>query len=97
MALSLKPHASIADDDDRGLVRHPYLYESLTDIAFLGRRAQIWGELVIASGAGPAAAVLDGGCGPGYVPHRVAEVVVPGGRLAHSAPTTQWAARGSDP
>lgn len=79
MALSLKPHASIADDDDRGLVRHPYLYESLTDIAFLGRRAQIWGELVIASGAGPGADVLDVGCGTGYFTHRLAEVVVPGG------------------
>jgi ubiquinone/menaquinone biosynthesis C-methylase UbiE len=72
------------------------LNETITQIAFGGRRRRVYARIVALSGAQPGDRVLDIGCGGGYLARLLAAAVTPGGRvtgLDSSGPAISYARR----
>jgi len=84
--------------DAGGLIRRARLYETVSNLAFLGRRRRVYDRLVAASGARTGDRVLDVGCGTGYLTRRAARAVRPGGHVTGvdpSPPVIRYATRKS--
>jgi 2-polyprenyl-3-methyl-5-hydroxy-6-metoxy-1,4-benzoquinol methylase len=56
------------------------LNETITHIAFHGRRRRVYSRITVLSSAQPGDRVLDIGCGGGYLARLLAAAVTPGGR-----------------
>lgn len=72
------------------------MYEITSEIAFLGRRRQVYRRLVALSGARPGEEVLDIGCNGGYQARLLAAAVAPDGRVTGvdpSGPAISYATR----
>jgi ubiquinone/menaquinone biosynthesis C-methylase UbiE len=70
--------------------------EAVTQIAFGGRRRRVYASVVALSGARPGDAVLDVGCGGGYLARLLAAAVTPGGRVTGvdpASPAIRYASR----
>ena len=73
---------------------HVRLNETMTHIAFGGRRRDVYTRITALSGARPGDRVLDIGCGGGYLARLLAAAVAPGGQvtgLDTSAPAIGYA------
>jgi ubiquinone/menaquinone biosynthesis C-methylase UbiE len=73
---------------------HVRLNETVTHIAFGGRRRRVYARISVLSGARPGDQVLDIGCGGGYLARLLAAAVAPGGQvtgLDTSAPAIGYA------
>ncbi|MGH3198743.1 MAG: class I SAM-dependent methyltransferase [Streptosporangiaceae bacterium] len=74
------------------------LNEVFTQVAFGGRRRRVYARIAALSGARPGDAVLDIGCGGGYLARRLAAAVAPDGRVTGvdpSGPAIAYARRRS--
>lgn len=74
------------------------LNEAMTQIAFGGRRRRVYARIAALSGARPGDAVLDIGCGGGYLARLLAAAVAPGGLVTGidpSGPAIAYARRRS--
>ena len=79
---------------DGATLDHVRLNETITHIAFGGRRRDLYTRVTALSGARPGDRVLDIGCGGGYLARLLAAAVAPGGRvtgLDTSAPAIGYA------
>ncbi|MFD7729066.1 class I SAM-dependent methyltransferase [Kitasatospora phosalacinea] len=79
MALGRLLHGDPQHDTDGVAIGHGRGYELFTNLAFGGRRDQVFTRLAELSGARPGDRVLDLGCGTGYLTQRMAAAVFPGG------------------
>jgi ubiquinone/menaquinone biosynthesis C-methylase UbiE len=64
------------------------MYETLSKIAFLGRRRRVFARIVALSGARPGDRVLDIGCGGGYLARLLAAAVTLNGRVTGIDPSS---------
>lgn len=64
------------------------MYETVSAIAFGGRRRRVYGRIVAVSGARPGDRVLDVGCSGGYLARLLAAAVTPGGQVTGVDPAT---------
>jgi ubiquinone/menaquinone biosynthesis C-methylase UbiE len=83
-------------DGEDATLRRIRLNETITHIAFRGRRRRVYTRITVLSGARPGDRVLDIGCGGGYLARLLAVAVAPGGRVAGldtSAPAISYARR----
>ncbi len=72
------------------------LNETVTQLAFLGRRRRVYARIVALAGARPGDRVLDIGCGGGYLARLLATAVTPDGRVTGvdpSGPAIRYARR----
>jgi ubiquinone/menaquinone biosynthesis C-methylase UbiE len=90
----LHHHAGQADHG--GTIDHPFAYDVLVSLAFLGRRREVYTRLAALAGIGPGDRVLDVGCGTGYLTGIVAPIVGARGHVTGvdaSAPMIHYARR----
>jgi ubiquinone/menaquinone biosynthesis C-methylase UbiE len=64
------------------------MHETVSTIAFGGRRRRVYGRIVALSGARPGDRVLDVGCSGGYLARLLAAAVTPGGQVTGIDPAT---------
>jgi ubiquinone/menaquinone biosynthesis C-methylase UbiE len=83
-----------------GHLDSPRLHKYAAAIWFLGQRRRVYDRLIALSGAQEGDAVLDVGCGTGYLTQRAADAVGPTGRVVGvdpAAPAIAYARRVSPP
>jgi ubiquinone/menaquinone biosynthesis C-methylase UbiE len=71
-----------------GTIRHVRMHETVSAVAFLGRRRRVYRHLVALSGARPGDRVLDVGCSGGYFVRLLAAAVSPRGQVTGIDPST---------
>jgi ubiquinone/menaquinone biosynthesis C-methylase UbiE len=71
-----------------GTIRRVRMHETVSTIAFLGRRRRVYRHLVTLSGAQSGEQVLDVGCSGGYLARLLAAAVTPRGQVTGIDPST---------
>lgn len=64
------------------------MHETVSTIAFGGRRRRVYGRIVALSGARPGDRVVDVGCSGGFLARLLAAAVTPGGQVTGIDPAT---------
>jgi SAM-dependent methyltransferase len=72
-----------------GHLVQPRLHKYAAAIWFLGRRRRVYDDLIALSGAREGDAVLDVGCGTGYLTNRASHAVGPSGRVVGIDPAAE--------
>ncbi|WP_157244900.1 class I SAM-dependent methyltransferase [Nonomuraea typhae] len=73
--------------DEGGTIDHPRAYEFLAGLGYLGRRREAFTRLAALAGIRPGHAVLDVGCGTGYLTRIMAPVIGPAGHVTGVDPS----------
>jgi SAM-dependent methyltransferase len=68
-------------------IDHFRLNETVSQIAFAGRRGRVYRRIVALAGVRPGDAVLDVGCSGGYLARKLAAAAGPGGRVTGIDPS----------
>jgi ubiquinone/menaquinone biosynthesis C-methylase UbiE len=93
----VRQHVRPGDQGPQGeIIGRVRMYETVSAIAFGGRRRRVYGRIVALSGARPGDRVLDVGCSGGYLARLLAAAVTPGGQVTGvdpAAPAVSYARR----